>query len=84
MASAEGEIADMHSLPTSAMSHLSEGRDEEAAGMLERALECKAGGLPIAVALLALTYLLRGDGVEANEAGIRRVAAATKGQARRC
>jgi tetratricopeptide (TPR) repeat protein len=82
-AGTEGESGGVHTLLTSAMSHLSEGRDEEAAELLERALEDKAGSPRAAVALLALTYLLRGDGVEADEAGIRRVAAA-EGQARRC
>jgi tetratricopeptide (TPR) repeat protein len=68
-----------------AMSYLAEGRDEEAAGMLERALGGKPAGLPPPlVALLALTYLLRGEGVEADEAGIRRAAAAVEGRARRC
>lgn len=66
-----------------AMSYLAEGRDEEAAGMLERALEGKPIGAPPLVALLALSYLLRGKGVEADEAGIR-CAAAAKGRARRC
>lgn len=66
-----------------AMSSLAEGRDEEAGRMLERALEGKPAGEPPLVALLALTYLLRGEGVEADEAGIRRAATAG-GQTRRC
>jgi tetratricopeptide (TPR) repeat protein len=66
-----------------AMSYLAEGRDEEAARMLEQALEGKPAG-PQLVALLALAYLLRRDGVEADEAGIRRVVAAAEGRARRC
>lgn len=66
-----------------AMSYLAEGRDEEAASMLEQALAGKTASPPLLVALLALTYLLRGDDVEAGEAGIRRVAA-NKGQARLC
>lgn len=67
-----------------AMSYLAEGRDEEAARMLEQALGGEPYGPPPLVALLALTYLLRGEGVEADEAGIRRAAAAAGGQARRC
>ncbi|MBA3239996.1 MAG: hypothetical protein H0T60_02065 [Acidobacteria bacterium] len=67
-----------------AVSYLAEGRDEEAARMLEEALEGKPTSPPPLVALLALTYLLRGEGVEADEAGIRRAAAAAEGRARRC
>lgn len=67
-----------------AMSYLAEGRDEEAAGMLQRALEGKPAGPPPLVALLALTYLLRGEGVEADAAGIRSAAVAAEGRARRC
>lgn len=67
-----------------AMSSLAEGRDAEAARMLERALGGKLAGPPPLVALLALTYLLWGEGVEADEAGIRRVTVAAKGRARRC
>jgi len=67
-----------------AMSCLAEGRDEEAASMLEQALESKPAGPPPLVALLALTYLLRGVGVEADGDGIRRAAATTEGRARRC
>lgn len=67
-----------------AMSYLAEGRDKEAAGMLEQALGGEPSGPPPLVALLALTYLLRGEDVEADEAGIRRVAAAVGGRARRC
>jgi tetratricopeptide (TPR) repeat protein len=66
------------------MSYLAEGHDEEAARMLEQALEGKLTGPPPLVALLALTYLLRGEGVEADEAGIRRVATAAEGRARQC
>lgn len=65
-----------------AMSSLAEGRDEEAAGMLERALKGQPAGSPPLVALLALTYLLRGEGVEADEAGIRRASVAAGGRAR--
>lgn len=67
-----------------AMSSLAEGSDEEAAGMLEQALGGKPAGPPPLVALLALTYLLRGEGVEADEGGIRRAAVAAEGRARRC
>ena len=67
-----------------AMSSLAEGRDEEAARLLERALEGKPASPPPLVALLALTYLLRGEGVEPDAAGIRRVAAAAEGRACRC
>lgn len=66
------------------MAHLALGRDEEAAVILERELDKKPGRLPAVVALLALTYLLRGEGVEADEAGIRRAAGAAGGRARRC
>ena len=67
-----------------AMSYLAEGRDEEAAGRLEHALEGRPAGPPPLVALLALTYLLRGEGLEADEAGIRRASAAAEGRAPRC
>lgn len=66
-----------------AMSYLAEGRDEEAASMLEQALEGKPAGPPPLVVLLALTYLLRGESVEADGDGIRRVAVAAGGRARR-
>jgi tetratricopeptide (TPR) repeat protein len=68
---------------TEAMTHLALGRDEEAAVMLEHELDNKPGHSPPVVALLALTYLLRGEGVEADEAGIRRAAAVAGGRARR-
>jgi tetratricopeptide (TPR) repeat protein len=67
-----------------AISYLADGRDEEAARMLEQALEGRPAGPPLLVALLALTYLLRGESVEADEAGIRRVAVAAEGRARQC
>lgn len=67
-----------------AMSYLAEGRDDEAAGVLEQAIDGKPTSPPPLVALLALTYLLRGEGVEADEAGIRRAAADVGGRARRC
>jgi tetratricopeptide (TPR) repeat protein len=66
-----------------AMTHLALGRDEEAAVILEHDLGNKPGRPPAVVALLALAYLLRGEGVEADEAGVRHAAAATaKGRAR--
>lgn len=68
----EGESGRAHSLLTSAMSWLSEGRDEEAAVMLERAPEGKSDSPPAVMTLLALAYLLRGERVVANDAGIRR------------
>lgn len=79
----EGQSDAVTSL-VSAMSYLAEGRDDEAAGMLEQSLGGEPFGPPPLVALLALTYLLRGEGVEADEAGIRRAAAAAGGWARRC
>lgn len=62
-----------------AMSYLAEGRDDEAARMLEQVLGGEHVGPPPLVALLALSYLLRGEGVEADDTGIRRVAAAEGG-----
>lgn len=79
-----GGEGDFVSPLVAAMSYLAEGRDEEAERMLEHALVGKSAGPPPLVALLALTYLLRGEGVEADEAGIRRAAAAAGGRARRC
>lgn len=67
-----------------AMSYLAEGRDEEAASMLQQSQEGKPASPPPLVALLALTYLLRGENVEADEAGIRRAAAGPGGRAGRC
>jgi hypothetical protein len=76
--------SDTVTLLVAAMSYLTEGRDEEAARMLEQSLEGKPTGPPPLVALLALTYLLRDEEVEADEAGIRRAAATTEGRARQC
>ena len=78
--------ADGEGVPSlvTALSYLAEGRDEEAAGMLEQVLEGQPVSPPAAVMLLTLAYLLRGEGVEADDAGIRRVAAAVGGRARRC
>jgi tetratricopeptide (TPR) repeat protein len=75
---AEGEGVAL--LLTSATSYLAEGHDEEAASMLEQSLEGKSATPPPLAVLLALTCLLRGEGVEADEGGIRRTAAA-KGRA---
>jgi hypothetical protein len=51
--------------------------------ILEHELDNKPGRSPAVVTLLALTYLLRGEGVGADEAGIRRAAATVEGRARR-
>lgn len=75
--------SDVVTLLVAAMSYLAAERDEEAASMLEQALAGKPFGPPPLVALLALTCLLRGESVEADEAGIRRAAAAAEGRARR-
>jgi hypothetical protein len=50
--------------------------------MLEQALGDEPVGPALLVALLALSYLLRGEIVEADEAGVRRAAAAAGGRAR--
>jgi tetratricopeptide (TPR) repeat protein len=76
---AEGEGVAL--LLTSATSYLAEGHDEEAESMLEQSLEGKSAAPPPLAALLALTCLLRGEGVEADEGGIRRTAASAKGRA---
>jgi tetratricopeptide (TPR) repeat protein len=77
----EGEAAP--EVIAEAMTHLVEGRDKEAAVILERELGNKPLRPPALVALLALTYLLRGEGVEADEGGVRRAASAAEGRARR-
>jgi tetratricopeptide (TPR) repeat protein len=65
-------------LVATAMSHLAEGRDAEAAAVLEPMLEQQPGCPPAAAAaLLALSYLLLGEEVEATGEGIRRGAAIT-------
>lgn len=81
-----GTKADGEGVPTlvTTLSYLAEGRDEEAAGMLEQVLEGQPVSPPAAVLLLTLAYLLRGEGVEADDAGIQRAAAAARGRARRC
>jgi tetratricopeptide (TPR) repeat protein len=74
---------DIVTLLVAAMSYLAEGRDEEAASMLEQALGDEPAGPPPLVGLLALTYLLSGEGVEAGDTGIRRASAvAAEGRAR--
>lgn len=70
----EGE-SDVLAPIVAALSYLAEGRGEEAARMLEQALEGKPLGPPPLAVLLALTYLLRGEDVEADNTGILRVAA---------
>lgn len=77
----EADGGGTHSLLTSAMSLLAEGRDGEAARVLEEAPAGQLVGRPAVAALLALTYLLCGDGVEADDSGIRRVLAAAEGRA---
>lgn len=71
-----------HSLLSSAMSLLEEGRDGEAVVVLEKSLEGKPEGQPAFSAVLALTYLLRGEKVEADGAGVRRVPAGAEGPGR--
>jgi tetratricopeptide (TPR) repeat protein len=71
---------DVASIGTAA-AYIADGRDAEAAVMLEETLRDKPGGPPPAVALLALTRLLRGDHVEADEASVRRAPVAAEGQA---
>jgi hypothetical protein len=67
------------------MTHLALGRDEEAAVILEHEFDNKPGRPPAVMALLALTYLLRGESVEADDTGIWRVAAVTaEGRACQC
>jgi Flp pilus assembly protein TadD len=78
--STEGDGEGVPSLAT-AMEHLAEGRDAEAAVILERSLEGKPSSPPLSVALLALAYLLRGEAVEADGAGVSRMAVAAEGQA---
>jgi Tfp pilus assembly protein PilF len=72
---AGGDSEGAHQLLASAMSLLAEGRDGEAAAELEQTLEGKPEAPPAVAALLTLTYLLRGERVEADDAGVRRVPA---------
>jgi tetratricopeptide (TPR) repeat protein len=62
-ASAGGDSESVHPPLASAMSLLAEGRDGEAAAVLEQALEGKPEAPPAVVMLLALTNLLRGERV---------------------
>lgn len=62
-----------------AMAHLAEGRDAKAADMLKQSLENQPGSLPLLVALLALTYRLKGEDVEADGPGVRRVTVVAEG-----
>jgi tetratricopeptide (TPR) repeat protein len=78
----EHDGAGTHALLTSATSLLGEGRDGEAAVMLEKSLKGKPGGRPAVTAVLALAYLLRGENVEADGAGVRRVPATAEGSGR--
>jgi hypothetical protein len=55
-----------------AMAHMADGRDVEAAVVREEATEAKSSSSPLAVALLALTYLLLSEGMEADDSGVRR------------
>jgi hypothetical protein len=66
-----------------AMSYSAEGRDEEGAIKSEMALAGGPVSRPPLQALPALTCLLCGESVEADEVGIRRVTAAAEGRARR-
>jgi len=50
--------------------------------MLEQVLGDEPTGPTPLVALLALTYLLRGESVEADEAGIRRAVVTAEGWSR--
>jgi Flp pilus assembly protein TadD len=72
---AGGDSESAHPPLASAMSLLAGGRDGEATAVLEQALEGKPEAPPAVAALLALTYLLRGERVEADDAGVRRVPA---------
>lgn len=67
-------LADGPSVVAAAISHLAAGRDEEAARELEQASIQESGSAP-ATAMLALSYLLRGESVEADDNGVRRVSA---------
>lgn len=64
-----------------AMAYMADGRDAEAAVVLKEAVKAKSSSPPLAVALLALAYLLHGEDVEADDSGVRRAAAAAGGLA---
>jgi tetratricopeptide (TPR) repeat protein len=81
-ADARGGSESAHPPIASAMSLLAEGRDGEAAAVLEQALDAEPEAPPAVAALLALTYLLRGERVEADDIGVRRVPADAGGLAR--
>jgi tetratricopeptide (TPR) repeat protein len=81
-AGAGGDSESVHPPLASAMTLLAEGRDGEAAAELEQALEGKPEAPPAVVMLLTLTYLLRGERVEADDAGVRRVPSAAEGSGR--
>jgi tetratricopeptide (TPR) repeat protein len=72
-AGAENERESVLPLLASAMSLLAAGRYEMAEREMEQAGAQKLGSPPVAVALLTLSYLLRGERVEADDSGIRRV-----------
>jgi Flp pilus assembly protein TadD len=81
-AGAGGDSETAHPPLASAMLLLAEGRDGEATAVLKQALEGKPEAPPAMAALLALTYLLRGERVEADDDGVRRVPADAGGRAR--
>jgi tetratricopeptide (TPR) repeat protein len=66
-----GEGEDAPSLIALAISHLAAGRDNQAAAIPELMLGRRPKYPPAAVALLALSYLLRGESVEVTGEGIR-------------
>lgn len=69
-----GDISTGPSVVAAAISHLAAGRDEEAARELERESARESGSAPATV-MLTLSYLLRGESVEADGQGVRRVPA---------
>ena len=69
----------MPALVTLAMAHLAAGRDDEAAEVLEPMLRRRPARSPVPVALLALSYLLRGEAVEVIGEGVSCVAASAEG-----
>lgn len=71
---ARAGLADEPAVVAAAISHLAAGRDEEAARELERESVRESASAPV-TALLALSHLLRGECVEADENGVRRVPA---------
>lgn len=77
---AGGDSESAHPPLASALSLLAQGHDGEAAAVLEQALEGKPEAPPAVAALLALTYLLSGERVEADDTGVRRVPADVGGR----